>query len=124
MLLIVAALDDVRLAELAACARAHGLDALIEVHDLREAERALALAPRLLGVNHRDLTTMTIDMSLTARIAPRVPPGTVLVGESGVRTRADVVALGAAGADAVLVGEALMRAPEPGAALALLLEDA
>ncbi|MBK9031703.1 MAG: indole-3-glycerol phosphate synthase TrpC [Myxococcales bacterium] len=124
VLLIVAALDDGALRELAACAREHGLDALVEVHDAAEAERALALAPRLLGVNHRDLTTMTIDMSLTARLAPQVPPGTVLVGESGIRIRADVVALGAAGVDAVLVGEALMRAPDPGRALAALLEDA
>lgn len=121
VLLIVAALDDGALAELAACARELGMDALIEVHDVAECDRALALAPRLLGVNHRDLSTMTIDMSLTARLATRVPAGTILVGESGVRTAADVVALGAAGAHAVLVGEALMRADDPGAALAALL---
>ncbi|MEZ4404313.1 MAG: indole-3-glycerol phosphate synthase TrpC [Kofleriaceae bacterium] len=121
VLLIVAALDDGRLAELAAGARALGLDALIEVHDEAEAARALAVAPTLLGVNHRDLRTMQMDLTLTARIAPAVPPGVVLVGESGIRTAADVARLGAAGAHAVLVGEALMRAEDPGAALADLL---
>lgn len=120
VLLIVAALDDVRLAELAACARGCDLDALIEVHDLAEAERALALAPTLLGVNHRDLATMQIDMGLTARVAPRVPPGVVLVAESGIKTAADVAALAEVGAHAILVGESLMRAAEPGAALRAL----
>ena len=121
VLLIVAALDDVRLAELAAAADDHGLDALVEVHDEAEADRALALGTTILGVNHRDLRTFTIDLDLTARIAPRLPGEVVLVAESGIRTRADVERLGAAGAHAVLVGEALMRAPSPGAALAGLL---
>ena len=111
VLLIVAALDDVRLAELAA---------LVEVHDLAEAERALAIAPTLLGVNHRDLSTMQIDMGLTAQVAPRVPPGVVLVAESGIKTAADVAALVAVGAHAILVGESLMRAADPGAALRAL----
>jgi indole-3-glycerol phosphate synthase len=120
VLLIVAALSDSQLAELAAGAAETGLEALVEVHDIREAERALAIGPRLLGVNHRDLATLTIDMTLTARIAPMIPSGVVLVGESGIRTASDVIALGAAGAHAVLVGESLMRAPDPGAALAAL----
>ena len=120
VLLIVAALDDVRLAELAACARGCDLDALVEVHDLAEAERALAIAPTLLGVNHRDLSTMQIDMGLTAQVAPRVPPGVVLVAESGIKTAADVAALAAVGAHAILVGESLMRAADPGAALRAL----
>lgn len=123
VLLIVAALDDGHLAELMAAAAEHGLDALIEVHDEAEAARALALGATLLGVNHRDLRTFTIDMGLTARIAPMLPGEVVLVGESGIKTRADVEQLGAAGAHAVLVGESLMRAPSPGAALAALIGE-
>lgn len=120
VLLIVAALTAAQLAELVAAARDLQLDALVEVHDLDEADVALAAGARLLGVNHRDLRTFSMDMSLTARIAPRVPPGVVLVGESGIRTCDDVDALGRAGAHAVLVGEHLMRAGSPGDALLAL----
>jgi indole-3-glycerol phosphate synthase len=120
VLLIVAALDAAALAELVAAARDYGLDALVEVHDLAELDAALAAGAHLLGVNHRDLKTFTIDMTLTAQIAPRVPPSVVLVAESGIRTSADVRALGDAGAHAVLVGEQLMRAPSPGDALLAL----
>lgn len=123
VLLIVAALDDGALRELHAAARQLGMDALVEVHDEREAERAVAAGATLIGVNHRDLATFAMDMELTARLAGRVPPGTVLVGESGIKTRDDVVRLGAAGAHAVLVGETLMRAPSPGAALRELLAE-
>jgi indole-3-glycerol phosphate synthase len=121
VLLIVAALDDARLSALAALAAELGMDALVEVHDEAEADRAAAARAPIIGVNHRDLATFTIDMGLTARLAPRLPAGTVLIGESGIRTAADVAALGAAGAHAVLVGESLMRQPSPGAALAELL---
>lgn len=121
VLLIVAALDDVGLRDLHAAARQLGMDALVEVHDEREADRAVAAGASLIGVNHRDLATFAMDMELTARLAGRVPVGTVLVGESGIKTRDDVARLGAAGAHAVLVGETLMRAPSPGAALAELL---
>jgi indole-3-glycerol phosphate synthase len=121
VLLIVAALDRTQLAELCAAARSFALDALVEVHDLREAEIAVELGATLIGVNHRDLRTFAIDMTLTEAIAPRVPPGTVLVAESGIRGPADVARLAAAGAHAVLVGEHLMRAASPGAALRELL---
>lgn len=121
ILLIVAALAKSQLVELLQAAAAYELDALVEVHDAREAETALACGVQLLGVNHRDLRTFTIDMSLTGAIAPLLPPGTVLVAESGIRTAADVKLLGAVGAHAVLVGEQLMRAPSPGAALRELL---
>jgi indole-3-glycerol phosphate synthase len=121
VLLIVAALAKTELAELLAAAASYGLDALVEVHDMREAETALACGVTLLGVNHRDLKTFTIDMSLTGAIAPSLPAGVVLVAESGIRTAADVKLLGAVGAHAVLVGERLMRAPSPGAALRELL---
>ena len=121
VLLIVAALSKAQLAELMQAADTFQLDALVEVHDAREAETALACGVQLLGVNHRDLKTFSIDMSLTGAIAPMLPPGTVLVAESGIRTAADVKLLGAVGAHAVLVGEQLMRAPSPGAALRELL---
>lgn len=121
ILLIVAALDPSQLAELHAAAASYGLDALVEVHDLREADVALSIGAQLIGVNHRDLRTFTMDMTLTAQIAPRIPAEAVLVGESGIRSAADVRRLGDAGAHAVLVGEHLMRAPSPGAALRELL---
>jgi indole-3-glycerol phosphate synthase len=91
-----------------------GLAALVEVHDEAELERALAAGARIVGVNNRDLATFTTDLATTERLAPRVPAECVLVGESGIREVADVARLAAAGADAVLVGEALMRAPGAG----------
>ncbi|HEY5946276.1 MAG TPA: indole-3-glycerol phosphate synthase TrpC [Kofleriaceae bacterium] len=121
VLLIVAALSEREVTELLAAAASYHLDTLVEVHDLREVDIALAAGATLIGVNHRDLRTFTMDMTLTAQIAPRVPAGTVLVGESGIRSAADVRALADAGAHAVLVGEHLMRAPSPGAALRELL---
>jgi indole-3-glycerol phosphate synthase len=120
VLLIVAALSAAQLAELITAARDYQLDPLVEVHDLAEVDTALAAGATLLGVNHRDLRTFTMDMTLTAQIAPRVPAGVVLVGESGIRTPGDVDALGRAGAHAVLVGEQLMRADSPGDALLAL----
>jgi indole-3-glycerol phosphate synthase len=124
ILLIVAALADTALAELAGIAVELGMDALVEVHSEAEAERALAVGARIIGVNHRDLATFTIDRELTARLRPRLPPPIILVAESGIRDASDVTALAAAGADAILVGETLMRAPSPGAALAALLRGA
>jgi indole-3-glycerol phosphate synthase len=121
ILLIVAALTAAQLADLLQAATLCQLHALVEVHDAREAEVALAAGASVLGVNHRDLKTFTIDMSLTETIAKRVPPSVVLVAESGIKTAADVRRLGDAGAHAVLVGETLMRAPSPGAALKELL---
>ncbi len=117
ILLIAAALAPSQLAELAAAATGHGLDVLVEVHAEGELPAALAAGATLVGVNHRDLKTLRMDMSLTPVIAARLPPGVVLVAESGIRTAEDVERLGAAGAHAVLVGEHLMRAPSPGRAL-------
>jgi indole-3-glycerol phosphate synthase len=127
ILVIAAAVPDrvawgqTDIAELIAAARHWGMDALVEVHAEAELERALAAGATLIGVNHRDLATFAIDMELTARLAPRLPAGAVLVAESGIKSHADVVRLGDAGAHAVLVGETLMRAPDPGAALAALM---
>ncbi|HEX3759921.1 MAG TPA: indole-3-glycerol phosphate synthase TrpC [Kofleriaceae bacterium] len=120
VLLIVAALSAPLLGELVAAAREHQLEALVEVHDLAEVDIALAAGARLLGINHRDLRTFVVDMTLTAQIAPRVPAEVVLIGESGIRTCDDVDALGRAGVHAVLVGEHLMRAESPGDALLAL----
>jgi indole-3-glycerol phosphate synthase len=126
ILVIAAALPEggTDIPELVAAAGHWGMDALVEVHDEAELERALAAGARLIGVNHRNLSTFAIDMELTARLAPTLPADAVLVAESGIKTRADVERLGAAGAHAVLVGETLMRAPSPGAALAELLVGA
>jgi indole-3-glycerol phosphate synthase len=121
ILLIVAALGQGELARLLGLARAYYVEALVEAHSLAEADSALAAGARVLGVNHRDLRTFTIDMTLTEQIAKRVPADVVLVAESGIRSRDDVRRMGDAGAHAVLVGEHLMRAPSPGAALRELL---
>ena len=120
VLLIAAALGPDQLLELLGETRRWGLDALVEVHDEAEAERAAAAGAELIGVNHRDLGTFELDMELTARIAPLLPDGAVIVAESGIRGAGDVRRLERAGAHAVLVGETLMRAASPGAALAAL----
>jgi indole-3-glycerol phosphate synthase len=121
VLLIVAALAQDTLVALLAEARRLGMDALVEVHDADEAARAAGAGAMLIGVNHRNLATFEMDMGLTARLRSLVPADAILVGESGIRTAADVRALGAAGAHAVLVGEHLMRQPDPGQALTELV---
>jgi indole-3-glycerol phosphate synthase len=124
ILLIVTALTDATLAELAAEAARWGLDVLWEAHDAGEVKRALAASARIVGINHRDLRTFKVDTTLAARMRPEIPPSRVVVAESGIRTAADVQSLLAAGIDAILVGETLMRAPDPGQALAALLGPA
>jgi indole-3-glycerol phosphate synthase len=124
VLLIVAALDDATLRALfAACAR-WGVEALVETHDAHEADRAVALGATVIGVNARDLKTFTMDPELALRLRARIPRDRVLVAESGIRTAADVRRIGDAGIDAVLVGETLMRAADPEAALRQLLAPA
>jgi indole-3-glycerol phosphate synthase len=122
ILLIVAALGDADLAALLAEARRVGLDALVETHDASEIDRALAVGATVIGVNHRDLATFKMDMTLAARLRPRVPSDCVVVAESGIRTAEDVRRMRSAGVDAILVGENLMRAPDPGSALRALLD--
>ncbi|MCO5177502.1 MAG: indole-3-glycerol phosphate synthase TrpC [Thermomicrobiales bacterium] len=117
VLLIVAALDDDELRDLYAAAADYGLQALVEVHDEQELERALAIDATLLGINSRDLRSFAVDLGTIERVAAQVPPTVTLVGESGIRTRADVERLEAAGVHAILVGETLMRAADPAAAL-------
>ncbi|HEX7050974.1 MAG TPA: indole-3-glycerol phosphate synthase TrpC [Longimicrobiales bacterium] len=121
VLLIVRILDDVLLADLLALAGELELGALVEVHTPDELERALRAGAHVIGVNNRDLASFRTDLAVVLGLADSVPPGRVLVAESGIRTAADVDRLGAAGADAVLVGETFMRAPDPGAAAAELV---
>ncbi|MBE1469600.1 indole-3-glycerol phosphate synthase TrpC [Kibdelosporangium phytohabitans] len=113
LLLIVASLTPERLAELLAYTRGLGMEALVEVHDEEEVDVALDAGATVIGVNHRDLRDFRIDMTLTARLRHRVGPGRLLVGESGINTVRDAVAMREAGAAAVLVGEVLMRAADP-----------
>lgn len=119
-LLIVRALDRERLTALLHCARAIGIETLVEAHNEREVECALKAGAALIGINHRDLASFTLDRTLAQRIAPEVPAHVVLVAESGIRTRDDVARLGACGIDAVLIGETLMRAPDVRACVAEL----
>jgi indole-3-glycerol phosphate synthase len=117
ILLIVAALAPDELARLYAQARALGLAALVEVHDERELEAALALEPQVIGINNRDLTTLRVELETTFALAPRIPAGTAVVAESGFRSRGELERLAGAGIDAVLIGEALMRSPDLEAAV-------
>jgi indole-3-glycerol phosphate synthase len=112
ILLIVAALEDPALSALHAHATASGLDVLVEVHDEPELQRALALGAAIVGINNRDLTTLEVDTNLTFRLRSAIPDGTVVVAESGFSAPAQLEALSAAGIDAVLIGEALMRSPD------------
>jgi indole-3-glycerol phosphate synthase len=120
VLLIVAALQDGPLAELHGLACELGLDVLVEVHDAAELARAAALRPALLGINNRDLATFETRLETTLALAPRAPPGRRVVSESGIHTADDVARLRDAGVCAFLVGEACMRAPDPGQRLAEL----
>ena len=122
VLLIAAALDGAELAELSGLARAVGLDCMVEVHDEAELERALACGVSLVGVNQRDLFTFEVDRDRAVRVAAAIPDGVVRVAESGIRGRDDVTALAGAGYHAVLVGETLVTAADPEAALRRLLE--
>ena len=117
VLLIVAALDDDELQHLHQLAIHLGLDALVEVHDERELDRAVAAGATLIGVNQRDLTTFTVDRELAARLRPAMPERATTVAESGIRHRGDAEALRAAGYDAVLVGESLVTSADPAAAV-------
>jgi len=118
ILLIVAALEDRDLRELATLAQSLGLDVLVEVHDGAELDRALATGTTLIGINNRNLRTFDTHLETTLELRDRVPAERLLVTESGIHTRADVAQMRAAGVHAFLVGEAFMRADDPGAALA------
>ncbi len=122
ILIIVAALDDVQMAEIEQAAMAYGMDVLVEVHDEAEMERAHALQSRLIGVNNRNLKTFTTDLATTERLIPLAPPGALLVGESGINGHADCQRLERSGVRCFLVGESLMRQDDVVAATQALLE--
>jgi indole-3-glycerol phosphate synthase len=121
VLLIVAALDDADLRLLFATAGELGLEVLVEVHNVDEARRAVSVGARIIGVNHRDLKTFSMDLGLSAQLKPMFPQGTVRVAESGIKTADDVQRMRDAGCDAILVGESLMKTREPERALRALL---
>jgi indole-3-glycerol phosphate synthase len=124
VLLIVAALDDAELRELLAIAGEANVAALVEVHGPAELERALSAGARLVGVNNRDLKTLAVSLETSLSLASSIPDDVVAVAESGIRSGHDLARLRAAGFDAFLVGEHLMSAPDPGAALLRLIQEA
>jgi indole-3-glycerol phosphate synthase len=117
ILLIVAALDHGLMAELEACAQELGMDVLVEVHDGDELSAALKLRTRLLGINNRNLRTFETSLDTTIGLLPRISPDKLLVTESGIMVPDDVKRMRDANVHAFLVGEAFMRAPDPGAEL-------
>ena len=122
ILLIVAALGPTTMAELAATATDYGLDILIEVHDRYELELALAIKPKMIGVNNRDLHTFKTTLTTTLDLLPSIPDDVLVVTESGIQTAQDVVLMRQNGVSSFLVGEAFMRAEEPGQRLADLFD--
>jgi indole-3-glycerol phosphate synthase len=110
ILLIVAALEQEQLIALLEEAALYQLDALVEVHTLAEMDRALETETRVIGINNRDLATFEVDLAVTEKLSEEVPKEIVLVSESGIRTAEDLARIKACGVDAVLIGEALMRA--------------
>ncbi|QDV07957.1 Indole-3-glycerol phosphate synthase [Planctomycetes bacterium Poly30] len=117
VLLLAVCLDDAQLRDMRAAARELGLAVLLEVHDEEELERGLRVDPDCLGVNARDLRTFEVDLGVTERLLPLVPPGIVRVAESGIHAAESALRMRRAGADAVLVGEALMKSGDPAATL-------
>jgi len=121
ILIIMAAVDDVAAGTLAAYARAWGMDAIAEVHDKAELDRALKLDCRLIGINNRDLKTFDTALTTTEKLAPRVPRDRIVIAESGIGGNGDLQRLAKAGVRAFLVGESLMRQADVAAATRALL---
>ena len=115
VLLITVILGTSALQSLIGLAASLAMDTLVEVHDEQELERAISAGAKIIGINNRDLRTFDVDLATTERLAPLAPPGTTIIAESGVFSREDVQRLAACGVDAVLIGEALVTAPHPGA---------
>jgi len=120
ILLIVAALEDAQMASLEAAAHAYGMDVLVEVHDGEELDRALRLRTPLIGINNRNLRNFSVTLDTTLNLLSRVPADRLVVTESGIQVQRDVALMRSRGVHAFLVGEAFMRAPDPGAALTAL----
>lgn len=123
ILIIMASVSDAQAAELEDAARGWGIDALVEVHDEAELDRALGLRSRLIGINNRDLRTFETTLETTRRLAPRVPPGRMTISESGLFTPADLAGLARAGVRSFLIGESLMRQADVEAATRAILAD-
>jgi indole-3-glycerol phosphate synthase len=123
VLLIAECLEDCVLRDLYFYASELGLESLIEIYDPENLDRVLKLDPPLIGVNNRDLRTFVVDLDHTLKIVPHIPKSTLLVSESGIKTRADVDRLKAYGVGAILVGESLMRAPDIGTAVRDLVHN-
>ena len=121
ILVIMAAVDDATARDLVQTAVALDMDSLVEVHDAAELDRALQLPAKLVGINNRDLKTLTVDLAATETLAPRVPKDRMLVAESGISTPADLARLSRVGARCFLVGESLMRQDDVAAATRALL---
>jgi indole-3-glycerol phosphate synthase len=124
ILLIVAALDQKELVDLAGVARSQGLDVLCEAHDENELQRAIDAGCDLIGINSRNLQTFEVDLETAFRLADKIPAACVRVAESGIQSGADIAGLRSAGYEAFLIGESLMREDQPGKTLAKLLEEA
>ena len=122
-LLIVRYLDDAQLAGLLAETRSLGLDALVETHSEEEIKRAVAVGADIIGVNCRDLSNFTVDVSISERLLKAIPDGIVKVAESGIKTNADIARLRAAGANAFLIGTALMKSQDPEGALREMIQS-
>jgi indole-3-glycerol phosphate synthase len=123
ILVIMASVSDTQASELEAASAEWGMDALIEVHDEAELDRALALRSPLIGINNRDLRSFDTALETTRRLAPRVPPGRLAISESGLSTSADLAGLARVGVRAFLIGESLMRQPDIEAATRALLSE-
>jgi indole-3-glycerol phosphate synthase len=121
ILIIMAAVDDATARDLEQTATRHGIDALLEVHDEKELDRALRLKSKLIGINNRDLKTFETTLAVSERLAPLVPRDRIIVAESGIGTSADLARLARIGINTFLVGESLMRQPDVAAATQALL---
>lgn len=121
ILIIMAEVDDALAADLAGAARDWGMDAIVEVHDAAELDRALKLDCRLIGINNRNLKTFETTLATTEELAPRVPKGRIVIGESGIFTPSDIARLNRVGVETFLVGESLMRQADVTAATRALL---